>query len=157
MYTIPMTQKYIHEYTLLSHRFHAVNDKMTKEDWNKNYPDQPFTIGEIMNQITSGLEFLPQVIKDIKRHKGFPNIPRFITQIAHFFFGGFYGRTIPPVEVTTRFDTAHTNLIATLTKLKESDWKKSAVFYNQTKTIATVLDAFLTSSNQNLSTIEKIH
>lgn len=127
---------------------------LTNEDWKKKCGEKPFSIGEVMMQITSSLEFLPHVIKDIRRGKGFTPPPKIITKLIGFFFMGFLGRDLTREEIKVRYDAAHKKAISLLGTIDENDWQKKAKFFGKYETIEQVFLSYLQSFNEDMERVK---
>lgn len=135
-------------------------DALTDQDWKRRFGSTHFTIGEIMMQNTSSLEFIPQVIGDILKGKNFSGPPKFVvpavTKFVQFIFGGFLGRDLKQHEIRKRYALAHRKVMDMIEDLSSDVWDKKALFFDKEMGIDDIFRSYFTRLYQDLSEIYTI-
>lgn len=147
-------QTFHHQFTLAKKTFDHLCDSIDDRAWKQQCMDTSFTTSEVMMQNASGLAFIPHVITDIRRGKGFTPPPKFIMTIIRFFFMGFPGRVLTQREIKEKYDTAHKRVMDVLDTIHQAEWDKKAKFFGREETMEDVFTSFLQSFTEDMEKIK---
>ena len=156
MHSIQDRQEIFHDELIAAQlTFSSLIQALSPTDWKRKCGDKPFSIGEVMMQIAGNLEFLPQVIKDIRRNKGFRRPPTIIIKVIQFFFQGFIGRDLTKEEIGRKYDAANTKVLELLKTIQDNEWEKKAKFFGKYQTIEGAFSSYLTSFYEDIHRIQE--
>lgn len=117
------------------HIFLKVLNTIPKTMWHNRCAHSVWTVEETMSHIASNLELIPQVIRDIRRGKGFMNIPPFLTNLLRFLFVRNTLHIVSKHEVKQRYERAHLHALHVLETIHTNEWQKGEKFFGTYMTI----------------------